>query len=175
MQKGSSPFFGYPKGKRGRNGQPIIAIILHITDFVALEDNWEPFDRWFGWQGKVTPHYLIRRSGQIKQYVDEKDAAWTQGRIMLPDRTIPWINHLVISLRINPNLLCISIEHEGQPFELITPAQESSSFWLVADIARRHGIRSDGGRITGHFSLDSLTRANCWPGYPFAQLMQSLS
>lgn len=174
LRRRSSPFYGYPKGTGGRGGYRAIAIVNHITDFVSA-NGWEPFDRWFTVQGGVAPNYCILRTGEITQYVDDDDAAWTQGRTNRPDTTIPWVAELVVARSgVNPNLLCISIEHEGMPDTPITESQYQASLWLHKRLIQRHGIQVDNEHIIGHYVFDSVDRARCWPGYPYSRLFADL-
>ena len=169
-----SPFHGYPKGAHGRNGYSAIAICNHITDYVG--ESWEPFDRWFTSQGKVAPNYCVLRNGVITQYVDEDDAAWTQGVVNTPNLTIPWIAHLIAARGLNPNLLCISIEQEGKPNLPLTEAQYQSTLWLHRDIIRRHGMLPDRNHIVGHCDFNSVDKANCpGPLFPWTKLLADLN
>src|SRR5690348_7186512 len=57
---------------------------------------------------KASANYDILRDGRIKQYVDVRQAAWTQG--IAPDRIKDAPSAVVRQMGVNPNLYCTSYE-----------------------------------------------------------------
>ncbi len=77
-------------------------------------------DAWFhSADSQQSAHYGVAQSGQIVQWVDEKDAAWHAG---------DW----------ETNRHSIGIEHEDGGQDVYTEAQYGASARLVADICRRY-------------------------------------
>lgn len=118
---------------------------------------------------KNSSHYIIGQDGAIVQCVSEDDGA---GANCCLDQGAPFLPQ-----NINLNLLTISIEHVDPALDNstpLTPAQQQSSFALIAAICQRHNIPiSHGdasGGIIGHFEIDSINRARCPGNYPWSQL-----
>jgi len=129
---------------KGRNGHKPLAIVIHIMDgHLGGTDSWfnDPHSH-------VSSNYGIGKSGEIHGYVDEADSAAAQGVVNQPAAKIVKDNP-----GINPNLLCISIEHEGFDGDSLTAAQKQSSAELIADIAKRNGIPLDADHVIPHHSI----------------------
>lgn len=99
---------------------------------------------------QASSNYAVCLSGQVYQYVAEKDAAWANG-----------------TYANNPgsNLDSISIEHEdnGDYNGPRTPALYEASAQLLADISRRRGIplihRGAGGGVLRHKECNGASTA----------------
>lgn len=139
----------------------------------------------------VSAHYVIGQDGQIVQCNGESDGAYADGVIDgvptpgLPFRTQSdgvhrddWWN----PNGINPNNEGIAIEHckpSADNSDALTPAQQASSLWLVNDICNRWNIpkrfADASGGITGHFSIDAVSRQRCPGPYPWDALFDYLN
>jgi N-acetyl-anhydromuramyl-L-alanine amidase AmpD len=162
-------------------------VILHGT---AGGISAEAIARFFQNAG-VSAHYVIGQDGQIVQCNNELDGAWADGIIDgipmagLPFRTQSdgvhrddWWN----PNGINPNDMGIAIEHckpHNDNSDALTPAQQASSLWLVNDICNRWNIpkrfADANGGITGHFSIDAVSRQRCPGQYPWQELFNYLN
>lgn len=153
---------------------PLI-IVNHIVDGTA-----ESCDSWFrsSTNKQSSAHFLVTFKGEIKQYVRIEDMAWANG-LKLYD--IPKAESaLVRSMKMNPNLYSVSIEHEGTTGQL-TEEQFQATLWLhryIQDYIRNkwgHEIPMDREHILGHFEIDPLRKANC-PGkdFPWEKLIKEL-
>jgi N-acetyl-anhydromuramyl-L-alanine amidase AmpD len=178
------PNFGYPRGAHGRRGFPIRYVILHGTGWPETLDQYiaEGPKR-----GGV--HYMIGKDGQVVQFVREADASWGNGKVE-PGADAFWRAWqttdpaaMTIPGVINPNLTTISVEHEKHAKDngdTLTDAQRAASFQLVEYLVRKYGIprkRADGtdGGITGHSSMEPVTRSFCPGPYPWDELFAYLA
>lgn len=74
--------FGYPQGRRGRNGKPIDYLIVHITEGTDSL-------KWLTGNHGSSAHYLTNRDATPRaQMVAEADAAWTAGNREYNERGI---------------------------------------------------------------------------------------
>lgn len=91
---------------------------------------------------QASAHYGVLLDGRVVQWVDEEDAAWTNGATGRGGR--------------GDNLDSITIEHEdGGNFDgPRTPALYTASVQLVADICRRYQIPCDRQHVIGHRECD---------------------
>lgn len=155
--------YGYPAGTKGRGGQRVIAIVNHI-----MEGTLAGTDSHFRYVDAST-HFGIGRNGEIWQWVDLEDAAWGNGDVKLPN----W--RLLPPVGISPNLVTVSIEHEGYTGQPLTPEQAKATFELQAWLCQELNIKPSADTIIGHYALNSVSRARC-PGdaFPWAQLFQYL-
>jgi N-acetyl-anhydromuramyl-L-alanine amidase AmpD len=175
--------FGYPeRGDRGRLGHRPVAIVDHVA-----EGTCAGCVSWFrDPTSDASATYLVCQDGAVLQFVAEADAAWANGvdfsRGWLAygsDRSIPWIADCWAD-RVNPNLVTISIEHEGFSGAALTELQYASTLALHRDIVRRNAWPTTDGapsgpRVVGHFALDRVNRGHC-PGsaFPWARLRNDL-
>lgn len=112
-------------------------------------------DSWFGnRQARVSAHYGVGRTGEVHQYVDEKDTAWHAGVVTNPS----WsgIKKAGNSLFINPNYYTIGIEHEGTIDTEWTDAMYESTSALIAEMSKRWNIPIDRNHIIGHHEIYSV-------------------
>jgi N-acetylmuramoyl-L-alanine amidase len=164
-----SPNYGYPRGQSGRNGQHIQAICDHIMQghmagyFEVLDDP----------NGNAA-NYSIGRDGVIRQHVMDWCAAWCNGPMHSPDLSVPFIANCYHH-HINPNLLTVSIEHEGMSGELLTDAQLLATIALHKHLCAEHHIPADRQHIVGHYQIDGINKARC-PGtaFPWLRIIMAL-
>lgn len=179
------PNFGFPgQGDHGRMGFPIRYLILHGTGWP------ETLDQYIA-EGPRTGgvHYMIGKDGRVVQFVREADASWGNGKVE-PGAEAFWRawktdNPAAMTIPgvVNPNLTTISIEHEKHAkdnSDTLTEAQQAASFQLVAYLVRKYDIprkRADGtdGGITGHSSMEPVTRSFCPGPYPWDALVAYLA
>src|SRR5258705_2539416 len=129
-----------------RKGRPFglrpEAVVVHIIDgtFAAGESVFrDPTTH-------KSAHYAVSRSGEIHQFVDEKDTAFHAGIVVNPT----WA---LLKPRVNPNFYTIGIEHEGRPDDLWTEAQLSASAALIGQIVARWGIPLDDVQVIRHHQI----------------------
>jgi N-acetyl-anhydromuramyl-L-alanine amidase AmpD len=166
-----SPNYGYPKrGDAGRLGHLPVAIVLHTTA--------GPLGATLSWfrdpAAKVSAHYVVARSGTVYQCVYEADAAWANGwqtehddgsptsiaeKVALyePQGSVDWVFGCLQD-NVNPNLVTISIETEGNSGVLLGGSQRLSLTGLLQDIRDRHHLLAIPDRLIGHNGLDLRTR-----------------
>jgi hypothetical protein len=159
-----------------RNGGQPRYVILHGTAggtsavaianyFVSTQNTGNP----------VTSHYIIGTAGEVVQAVSEKDGAWGNG-VLTTGHASFW------NESVNPNNITISIEHCKPSLDnsdTLTVKQQAASFNLIYDICQRwkipmHDADASGG-ITGHFSIDPVSRSNCPGPYPWGALWAYLN
>ena len=154
-----------------RNGYKPRWLILHGT---AGGESAQGIASYFqstqGTNNPVSAHYVIGQDGTVVQCCSEEDGAYANG-ILSNGHDAWWANEP------NPNLVTISIEHVKRSTDnsdALTSAQQAVSFKLVKDICERNAIpkrfADKNGGITGHFSLDPVSRRNCPGPYPWDAL-----
>jgi N-acetylmuramoyl-L-alanine amidase len=126
-------------------------------------------DNWFqNKKAEASSHFGIGKDGSIHQYVPEHMTAWTNGYVSNPDNPITSKYQY-----INPNWVCLTIEHEGQSGDELTEEQYQSTLWLHKDLMQRHEIPVE--NILGHYQIDPLTRSGCpGSGFPWERLLKDL-
>lgn len=157
----------------GSYGHTRLWLILHKTaGFHSAQDVATYFQAGApqpdGTLAMTSVHYVIGQDGVVVQCVRETDGAGGNG--ILESGHDPWWT-------INPNLVTFSIEHVDPSRDNSTPltdAQKLASFQLQYDLCRRWKIpmrpADATGGITGHFSIDPLSRKNCPGNYPWDEL-----
>lgn len=143
-----------PNFKKGRDGYIPQIIVLHCMDgSLAGTDSW-----FANPASQVSSHYGIGFNGEIHQYVKEEDTAWTQGL------KVPPINRPTFKLYkegLNPNVYCLSIEHEGSDLSIIHEAQINATVGLIRAMAAHWGIPIDRNHVIGHYEVDPVRKPNC--------------
>ena len=142
---------------KGRGNRKPLVVVLHIVGKPGISAQ-SAYETFLNPKAERSSHYLTCKNGDIWQFVQESDMAWTQGIVNNPSSEIIK-SHLAIG--VNPNQIAISIEHEGSEDYDITPAQYEASSILVREICQRHGIPIDRRHIIGHREI--TTRKTC-PG-----------
>lgn len=159
-----TPNFGYPQGTRGRNGHGIIGICYHIA-----EGSRSAVESWFGSPvSKASSHYLACRDGTVVQFVDEEDAAWTQG----DTQAVTWP---LYQKGTNPNLVLLSVEHEGFHTAPWTEEMFSADVDLTLHLCERFAIPPRRPYLLGHHELNGRTRKFCpGPHFPWDRLLDEV-
>jgi N-acetyl-anhydromuramyl-L-alanine amidase AmpD len=155
----------------GRSGHKPRWLIIHGTaGFTSAEEVGYYFQR-----AEVATHYTIGLDGVVVQSVRESEGAWGNGYVT--EGHDPWW-----SPALNPNLVTISIEHvklSRDNSDEITEPQKQASFLLVQHICQRHAIPArpadESGGITGHCSMDPVSRDFCPGPYPWEELFAYLA
>lgn len=137
-------WIGSPNHYTGRNGYQVTHITLHImAGFLAGTDA-----TFLNTSSQASAHYGIGSSGEIHQYVNERDGSWSDANY-------------------ESNNTTISIEHEGGIASApCTDACMEASAQLCADIARRYGwtrLWHDGtkGNVWLHREIPGTDHATC--------------
>ena len=134
----------------GRGGFKPEIIVLHIMDGTLAGT-----DSWFSTPtSKVSSHYGVGLKGEIHQYVQDLDQAWTQG----------YHQGATFKLHkpgINPNAYCLSIEYEGQNLANAPETQINASVGLIRSLASYWKIPIDRDHIIGHYEIDPIRKPHC--------------
>lgn len=150
---------GSPNHYTGRQGYGVTHITLHImVGYLAGTDS-----TFANSASQASAHYGIGSSGEIHQYVSERDGSYSDANYMSNNSTI-------------------SIEHEGGMSDgaVCTQACIDASARLCADIARRYGWRKlwhDGlkGNVWLHREIPGTDHAACPDlapnGLPYQQVI----
>lgn len=116
----------------------------------------------------MSAHFLIRRDGFIRQFVDEFDTAWHCG---FP----PGTEHLYTGLwgPVSTNACSVGIELEGYSVMPYTDAQYQSLIWLCDHLVATFSIPCDRQHICAH---SELNRGKSDPGplFTWGRLMSAL-
>lgn len=150
---------GSPNHYTGRQGYGVTHITLHImVGYLAGTDS-----TFANSDSQASAHYGIGSTGEIHQYVSERDGSYSDANYM-------------------SNLSTISIEHEGGMSDgaVCTQACIDASARLCADIARRYGWKKlwhDGlkGNVWLHREIPGTDHAACPDlapnGLPYQQVI----
>ncbi len=131
----------------GRHGLKPVAIVIHIEDGTEAGT-----DAWFNDPSShVSSHYSIAKTGEIHQYVKDRDTAFANGTVVEP--TWSPIMQGGEYEHVNPNRVTLSIEHEGKSGETLTESQASSSAWLVERLCAIWGIPLDILHVIPHHAI----------------------
>lgn len=107
---------------------------------------------------QVSAHFLIRRHGELWQFVSTDARAWHAG-----------VSHY--RGRDNCNDDSIGIELEGLEGDTFEPAQYETLASLCAALAQRYPIR----HIAGHEHVAPGRKADPGPGFSWTQIQQALA
>lgn len=146
------------------------AIVLHCTASANPDQTDVQLGNYFETNvARVSTHYGIDRSGNIAQYVLEKDGAGGNG-ILDPGHDPFWDQY-----SDNPNWHSLSVECENDinnSLPLANP-QKDTLFSLVKYWIEKYNIPLS--HIKGHFSLEPVERHDCpGPLFPWDDLFSFL-
>src|SRR3990167_5297967 len=127
-----------------REGQQVLCIVCHITDSSARST----IQHFTNPASKVSAHYLVTRTGDIIQFVEEEYVAWHAGYKVNPTAKLALENP-----DTNFNKLSIGIEHEAFSNQDLTEIQYVNSAKLISEICQRHGIVITKDTIIPHHSI----------------------
>ena len=119
------------------DGVAVDTTVMHYTGMKTLDD---ALCRLCDEKAEVSCHYLITKSGELYQLVDEKNRAWHAGISSWAGRE-----------NVNDFSIGIELENKGHEFGY-TPfpkTQMDALVALVADIKTRHNIK----HIVGHSDI----------------------
>ncbi len=157
------PNFGYPKGTQGRNGQKVEAIIDHVSG-----GYWDSNYSWIMNPGSSASYnYYVRLNGQIIRFVDDNNAAYSNGAVHNPTWSL-------LKKGVNPNLYTLSICREGHNHEKPTEEQYKSILFLHKEKIKKFNIPIDREHITGHFVISSHRYYCPGSGFPWETLFADL-
>lgn len=106
---------------------------------------------------EVSAHFLIRRDGEVVQFVSADRRAWHAGQSQ-------WLG------RSNCNDWSIGIELEGVEGGLFEPAQYRALVPLLRALRQRHPI----GQVVGHEHVAPSRKRDPGPGFDWTLLRRSL-
>lgn len=158
-----------------RNGHIPFVIVNHIS-----VGSMSSMDAWFTDPGNrvSSAHYGVAKDGRIHQYVRLERAAWAQGIEL--SQIANATAQVVKDMNVNPNLYCVSIEHEGYNGDL-TEAQFQSSLRLHRHIREavydRWGLffPLDRYHVIGHHQVNPKGKPFCpGPMFPWERLYDEL-
>lgn len=167
--------WGYPNAGDPRRIEPTILMVVHIfgvEDTAAMPVGIDPGTGTYQEYTAISKpsytrnsaHDYIARNGEVIEVIDPAPyAAWSNGALNQPDRSIPTIDALASQSTYNPNEYCYrEVENTGYPvtFEL-TEEQRETVAWFVAGDSIATGLDIDRTTVTTHADFDSVDRARC--------------
>lgn len=166
------------ENKSSREGYKPDLIVYHICD-CSVKETIEIFQ---DTKMERSSNFIIGKDGKVYQMVDIRDKAWCQG--LAPERIKNARLPVVRERNVNPNLYCISIEHEGVYNEThgkLTDAQLAATIELskhiLAQVKSFYGtdIPIDRQHLVGHCDIDPIRKSYC-PGelFPFDEILAAL-
>ncbi len=109
-------------------------IIIHHTG-VSAEEAIKLFKKS---RGKSSSHYLITKTGEVKQFIADDRLA----------------NHLSGKQPEKQRSLGIELENSGRVDDPYPPAQYAALNKLLSELERKHKISHDNDHIKGHYEVD---------------------
>lgn len=159
-----------------RQGYIPFVIVNHIS-----AGSMSSMDSWFTSPNNQvsSAHFGISRKGEIHQYVEIERMAWAQG---ITNEQIPIADAQVVrDMGVNPNLYCVSIEHEGTDGDL-TQVQFEASVWLHRYIQDQifekwnKEFPLDRYHVIGHYQVNPQGKPYCpGPKFPWEKLYTELA
>jgi len=163
-----------------RQGLSAFVIVNHIS-----AGTLDSMTNWFrNPASNVSSHYAVGRDGRIVRYVDIRNAAWTQGlsKAKLAKATAP----VVRDMNCNPNLYCVSIEHEGYEGNGLDGSLTEEQFWatcwlhryIMDEITNVFNVKMNlsNYNVIGHYQIDPQGKPNCpGPRFPWDRLREQLA
>jgi N-acetyl-anhydromuramyl-L-alanine amidase AmpD len=136
-----------PNFTTGRKTYKPEAIVIHI-----MQGSLCGTDSWFSnRQAEVSAHYGVSKTGEVHQFVDEKNTAWHAGVVTTPSWSL--IRKAAGNYYINPNYYTVGIEHEGTVDTDWADAMYESTSTLIAEISKRWNIPIDRNHVIGHHEI----------------------
>ena len=147
-----------PNYNRGRAGQTIDRIVIHITSSVQSPH----LGSWFqNPDSDASSHYMVDQLGVVRQFVSEADTAWHAGNKAMNRRSIG-IEHVAVEQggvdypRRNGTM---------QHFDYLAPSdvEYATSAGLVAHLCRKYNLTPDRTTIIGHSEANPNTTHTACP------------
>jgi len=122
-----------------RKGHIPLAIVVHVTEgsFESAKD-WTTRP-----ESSASYHYIVREDGKIFQFVEEHEAAWSNGLVV--DSKWPGIIP-----RVNPNLYTLSVAYSGTAARGPTLQQFLAMSSLIAQLSVTWEIPLDDLHVIPH-------------------------
>lgn len=149
-------------------------IVLHGTSGLG-----DPYG-WFNTPGTdaSADFWIPRATGQkVKQYVKLGDTSWSNGPLVKPDISVPFLRWLVEYKKSHPEVSgsswTQSIEFEKAPGNKssLTAWQISEGRKLIKWLSHELAIPLDRNHVLGHYQFDSVSRAGCPGPVPWESLL----
>lgn len=167
--------WGYPNAGDQRRIAPTILMVVHIfgvEDTAAMPVGIDPGTGTYQEYTAISKpsytrnsaHDYIARNGEVIEVIDPAPyAAWSNGALNQPDRSIPTIDALASQSAYNPNEFCYrEVENTGYPVSYeLTAEQKETVAWFVAGDSIATGLDIDRTTVTTHADFDSVNRARC--------------
>ena len=166
-----------PNHTKGRNAHVPDHFCLHTTGGTFSSGVNTVMNR----ASEVSYHFIISRTGEIRQFVNIADWAWANGTTNNGDNRDNSRSTLALvrQRRVNANWYTVSISFGDMPAGNPSREQLTACAWLMnhvnAELAKSGiapiPLRRD--RVVGHGEITPVTRPNC-PGraFPFDELIR---
>ena len=142
-----------PAFTRGRSGQTIDRIVIHITSSRQSPHLGTWFTRA---DANSSAHYMVDQLGAIRQFVSEADTSWHAGNRAMNRRSIG-IEH-------------VAVEQGGAvygttrlPYTPPSDVEYATSAGLVAHLCRKYNLTPDRDTIIGHSEANPTTTHSSCP------------
>jgi len=136
-----------------RLGYTVKAIVHHIQDGRTVGS----LKHWVGVQASST--VMVQRDGSVLWIIAESDGPWTNGDVCNSQATV---QYLIDAGDGDPNLVVLTIEVEGTPWEPVTQAQLATVEWLDR-LWMKKFPQITVKNIHRHREINTCSRWNC-PG-----------
>ena len=171
----ANPNWGYPAPGDARRLQPTILMVVHmfgVEDTAAMPVGIDPGT---GTNQEYTAiskpshtgtsaHDYIARNGEVIEVIDPAAyAAWSNGFIDNPNRSIATIDAIASQSTYNPNEFCYrEVENTGYPdtYEVTEEQKETVAYFVALDSIAT-GLDIDRSTVTTHADFDSVNRPRC--------------
>jgi hypothetical protein len=142
------------------------ALVMHI----AADNSRKGGDLYLATTPTKSAHFFVNKDGSCKQYVSVNDSAWANGltyigndRWLSPEKHIvqpPWQG---LRAPVNPNWYTVSMEHQGNPADVWTPAMFATSVAIMKWLAPIKGVAwwVPGQNLICHSDISPVDRPNC--------------
>lgn len=145
----SNPSPNFFTGRYGYNSEIIVVHIM--AGSLSATDNW-----FADTNSQVSSHYGVGENGEVHQYVDEANSAWTNGIVNQPTSKV-----VKSRLGVNPNYYSLTIENEGYDMNEASEIHLSTLVDLIRSLADKYKIPLDRDHILGHQEIDGIKKPNC--------------
>lgn len=148
-------------------------IVVHGTSGLG-----DPYNYWNTPGVDASADFWIPRNGpKVKQYVKLGDTSWSNGPLLKPDLTVPFLAWLVKHKQSHPeatgNTWTTSIEFEKAPGnkQSLTKWQIDEGHALISWLSEKFAIPLDRNHVLGHYQFDSVNRPGCPGPVPWDSLL----